>query len=84
MTEQQKIQKAVEENVDAAVDQVTKTAGNAATLGRKVTSLWLGVARTAIEAAAKTLTTTSEMISSVAESMGELANRVEGSTKKKA
>jgi hypothetical protein len=30
----------------------------------------------------KTLTTTSEMISSVAESMGELSDRVEGSTKK--
>jgi len=84
MTEQPKIQKTVQENVNAAVDQVSKTAGNAAMLGRKVTSLWLGVTRTAIDAAAKTLTTTSEMISSVADSMGELANRVEGSNKKKA
>jgi uncharacterized protein YoxC len=82
MTEQQKMQSTVEQNVNAAVDQVSKTAGNVATLGRKVTSLWLGVTRTAIDAAAKTLTTTSEMISSVAESMGELANRVEGSKKK--
>jgi hypothetical protein len=44
--------------------------------------LWLGVSRTAIDAAAKTLTTTSEMISSLAESMGELSDRVEGSNKK--
>jgi|GEM_PF-1846097 len=82
MTEQQKIQSTVEQNVNAAVDQVNKTAGSVATLGRKVTGLWLGVTRTAIDAAAKTLTTTSEMISSVAESMGELANRVEGPKKK--
>ncbi|MGB8328544.1 MAG: hypothetical protein WCE62_00345 [Polyangiales bacterium] len=81
MTEQQKIQNNLEKNVNAAVDQVGKTAGSVATLGRKVTSLWLGVTRTAIDAAAKTLTTTSEMISSVAESMGKLANRVEGPKK---
>ncbi len=77
MTEQDKIQSTVEENVNAAIDQVSKTAESAATLGRKVTALWLGVSRTAIEAAADTLATTSEMISSVAESMGELSDRVD-------
>jgi phage-related minor tail protein len=82
MTEQEKIQSTVEENVNAAVDQVSKTAKSVTTLGRQVTGLWLGVSRTAIEAAAKTLTTTSEMISSLAESMGELSNRIEGPTKK--
>jgi phage-related minor tail protein len=82
MTEQEKIQSTIEENVNAAVDQVTKTAESVTTLGRKVTSLWLGVSRTAIEAAANTLTGTSEMISSLAGSMGELADRVDGSKKK--
>jgi len=82
MTEQQKIQSTVEENVNAAVDQVTKTAGSVATLGRNVTSLWLGVTRSAIDAAAKTLQTTSEMITGVAESMGEIANRIESPKKK--
>jgi uncharacterized protein YoxC len=82
MTEQEKIQSSIEENVNAAVDQVSKTAESVTTLGRKVASLWLGVSRAAIEAAANTLTTTSEMISSVAGSMGELSDRVEGSNKK--
>jgi phage-related minor tail protein len=81
MTEQEKIQSTIEENVNAAVDQVTKTAESVTTLGRKVTGLWLGVSRTAIEAAANTLTTTSEMISSLAGSMGELSDRVGGSDK---
>ncbi len=81
MTEQEKIQSTIEENVNAAVDQVSKTAESVTTLGRKVTGLWLGVSRTAIDAAAKTLTTTSEMISSLAESMGELSDRVEGPKK---
>ena len=81
MTEQEKIQSTIEENVNAAVDQVSKTAESVTTLGRKVTSLWLGVSRTAIDAAAKTHTTTSEMISSLAESMGELSDRVEGPKK---
>jgi DNA-binding ferritin-like protein len=82
MTEQEKIQSTIEENMNAAVDQVSKTAESVTTLGRKVTSLWLGVSRTAIDAAASTLKTTSEMISGIAESMGELSNRVEGSKKK--
>jgi phage-related minor tail protein len=81
MTEQEKIQSTIEENVNAAVDQVTKTAESVTTLGRKVTGLWLGVSRTAIEAAASTLTSTSEMISSLAGSMGELSERVGGSKK---
>jgi len=82
MTEQEKIQTTVEENVNAAVDQVSKTAESVTTLGRQVAGVWLGVTRTAIEAAANTLTTTSELISSLAESMGELSDRVGGSTKK--
>ena len=82
MTDQEKIQSTIEENMNAAVDQVSKTAESVTTLGRKVTSLWLGVSRTAIDAAASTLKSTSEMISGIAESMGELSNRVEGSKKK--
>jgi hypothetical protein len=82
MTEQERIQSNVEESVNAAVDQVTEAAGAAVSLGRQVAALWLGVSRAAIDAAAKTLSTTSEMISSVADSMGELAERIEGSTKK--
>jgi DNA-binding ferritin-like protein len=82
MTEQEQIQTKVEENVNAAVDHVTEAAEAAVSLGRQVTSLWLGVSRTAIDAAAKTLTTTSEMVSTVAKSMGELSERIEGSTKK--
>jgi uncharacterized protein YoxC len=81
MTEQEKIQSTIEENVNAAVDQVSKTAESVTTLGRQVTSLWLGVSRSAIDAAANTLSTTSEMISSLAVSMGELSDRVEGSKK---
>jgi len=84
MTDQEKIQSTIEENVNAAVDQVSKTAESVTTLSRKVTGLWLGVSRTAIDAAAGTLKTTSEMISSLAESMGELSDRVEGSEKKEA
>ena len=71
MTEQEQIQSRVEENVNVAVDQVTEAAGAAVSLGRQVTALWLGVSRNAIDAAAKTLTTTSEMISTVAKSMGD-------------
>ena len=81
MTDQEKIQSTIEENMNAAVDQVSKTAESVTTLGRKVTSLWLGVSRTAIDAAASTLKNTSEMISGIAESMGELSDRVEGSKK---
>jgi len=81
MTEQENIQSTIEENVNTAVDQVSKTAESVTTLGRKVTSLWLGFSRTAIDAAASTLKTTSEMISGIAESMGELSDRVEGSKK---
>ena len=44
--------------------------------------MWIGVSRSAIDAAAKTLTTTSEMISTLGKSMGELSERIEGSTKK--
>jgi hypothetical protein len=82
MTEQEKIQTKVEENVNAAVDQVSEAAGAAVSLGRQVAGLWLGVTRTAIDAAAKTLTTTSEMITTVAKSMGELSDRIEGDAKK--
>ncbi len=82
MTEQQNIQSTIEENVNAAVDQVSKTAEGAVTLGRRVAGLWLGVTRTAIEAAASTLASTSEVISALAESMGELSDRVQGSAKK--
>jgi len=82
MTEQYKAQTKVEENVNAAVDQVTGTAKAAVSLGRQVMALWLGVARTATDAAAKTLTTTSEMISSVAKSMGEISNRIDDTAKK--
>lgn len=82
MTEQQKMQSTIEDNVNAAVDQVSKTAEGAVTLGRRVAALWLGVTRTAIDAAANTLTSTSEVISALAESMGELSDRVEGSAKK--
>jgi len=81
MTEQQKMQSAVEENVNGAVGQVTATAEDVLSMGRKVTALWLGVTRTAIEAAAKTLSATADVISTLAESMGELAKRVEGSVK---
>ena len=81
MTEQEQIQTKVQENFNAAADQVSEAAGAAVSLGRQVTALWLGVSRTAIDAAAKTLTSTSEMISSLANSMGELSERIEGSTK---
>ena len=37
MTEQEKIQSTIEENVNAAVDQISKTAESVTTLGRKVT-----------------------------------------------
>lgn len=82
MTEQQDIQSTIEDNLNAAVDQVGKTAEGAVTLGRRVAGLWLGVTRTAIDAAANTLSSTSEVISALAESMGELSDRVEGSAKK--
>ena len=67
MTEQQKTTN-TEETINAAVEQVSKTAENAVTLGRKVTALWLGVTRSAIDAAAATLKTTSDMITGVSES----------------
>jgi hypothetical protein len=82
MTEPQKIQSTIEDNVNAAADQVGKTAQGVVTLGRRVAGLWLGVTRTAIEAAASTLTSTSEVGSALAESMGELSDRLQGSTKK--
>jgi hypothetical protein len=82
MTEQHKAQTKVEENVNAAVEQVTGTAKAAVSLGRRVTAIWLGVARTATDAAAKTLATTSEMIGTVAKSMGELSNRIDDTVKK--
>jgi hypothetical protein len=81
MTEEQTIQSTIEDNVNAAVDQVSKTAGEAVTLGRRVAGMWLGVTRVAIDAAANTLTSTSEVVSALAESMGELAKRVEGTAK---
>ena len=82
MTEQEKIQTKVEENLNTTVEQVTDAAGAAVSLGRQVSALWLGVTRTAMDAAAATLSRTSEMVSSLAESMGELSDRIEGSTKK--
>ena len=78
MTDLQQTQSAVTQNINTAVDQATKTAETAVTFGRKVTALWLGVSRSAIDAAAATLTTTSELISKVADSMGELSTRIEG------
>lgn len=82
MTEQHRRQTEVEKNVNVAVDQVTGAAKAGVSLGRQVMALWLGVARSATDAAAKTLTKTSETISSVAKSMGELANRIDDSAKK--
>lgn len=82
MTEQERAQSNVEENVNAAVDHVTEAAGAAVSLGRQVAALWIGVSRTAIDAAAKTLTSTSAAISTLAESMGELSKRIEGTSKK--
>ena len=82
MTEQYKKQTKAEENVNAAVEQVTDTAKAAVSFGRQVMALWLGVARTATDAAAKTLTTTSDMISTVAKSMGELSNRIDDTAKR--
>lgn len=83
MTDQREnTQTKVEENLNAAVDQATEVAGAAASLGRQVTALWIGVARTAIDAAAKTLTTTSDAITTVAKSMGELSNRIDDAGKK--
>ncbi|MGB5695838.1 MAG: hypothetical protein WBM46_09315 [Polyangiales bacterium] len=83
MTEQEKNQTTAEQNVNAAVDEVTHAAGAAVSLGRQIMALWLGVARTAVDAAAKTLATTSEMIATVAESMGKLSDRI-GDTAKNA
>ena len=82
MTEQERIQNKVEENLNAATEQVGEVAGAAVSLGRQVAALWLGVSRTAIDAAAQTLTTTSEMISSVADSMGDLSKRIDDTAKK--
>lgn len=82
MTEQEQMQPKVEETLGAAADQVSEVTGAAVSLGRQVTALWLGVSQTAIDAAAKTLTTTAELISSLADSMGELSERIEGTAKK--
>lgn len=82
MTDTQTTQQAIQQNVNAVADQVTDSAQAAVAVGRQVTALWLGVSRTAVEAAAKTLTTTSELISSVAESMGELSERIDDAAKK--
>jgi phosphate uptake regulator len=82
MTEQERIQASAQDHVNAAVDHVTEAAGAAVSLGRQVTALWVGVSRTAMDAAAKTLTATSEVISALANSMGELSKRIEGATKK--
>jgi len=81
MTEQQKTTN-TEETINAAVEQVSKTAENAVTLGRKVTALWLGVTRSAIDAAAATLKTTSDMITGISGSVSELSDRIERSSKK--
>ncbi len=82
MTEQYRTQSQVEENVNVAVDQATKVAGSAVSLGRQVMATWLGVARTATDAAAKTLASTSRTISTIAESMGKLSNRIDDTAKK--
>lgn len=82
MTEQHRTQSKVEENVNVAVDQVTGSAKAVVSLGRQVTALWLGVARTATDAAAKTLNKTSEAISTIAKSMGELSNRIDDTANK--
>ena len=82
MTDTQTTQQAIQQNVNAVADQVTDSAQAAVAVGRQVTALWLGVSRTAVEAAAKTLTTTSELISSVAASMGELSERIDDAAKK--
>jgi hypothetical protein len=82
MTEQERLRTNAQENVNAAVDHVAEAAGAAVSLGRQVTALWVGVSRTAIEAAAKTLTATSNVISALADSMGDLSARIEGAKKK--
>ena len=82
MTERDQIQATAQENVNAAVEHVTDAASAAVSLGRQVTALWVGVSRTAIDAAAKTLTATSSVISALADSMGDLSKRIEGVTKK--
>jgi methyl-accepting chemotaxis protein len=76
MTEQQKTYN-TEETIKAAVEQVGKTAENAVTLGRKVTALWLGVTRSAVDAAAATLKATSDMITGVSDSVSELSDRLQ-------
>lgn len=81
MTEPQKMQ-TVQTEHNAAADPVTDAAKAVASLGGQVTALWLGVARTAVQAAAKTLSSTSEMIGTVAKSMEDLSSRIEGSPKK--
>ena len=68
MTEQQKTYN-TEETINAAVEQVGKTAENAVTLGRTVTALWLEVTRSAVDAAAATLKATSDMITEVSDSV---------------
>ena len=82
MTEQQKAQSKVEEHVNAAVDHVGEAADAAVSLGRQDASLWVGVSRSAIEAAAQTVSSTSEMVSTLAKSMGELSTRLDDSAKK--
>ncbi|MCZ6807023.1 MAG: hypothetical protein O7F08_08730 [Deltaproteobacteria bacterium] len=76
MTEQQKTYN-TEETINAALEHASKTAESAVTLGRKVTALWLGVTRNAIDAAAATLKTTSDMITGISESVSELSDRVD-------
>jgi hypothetical protein len=83
MTEQQQTtQSPVEDTVNAAVDQASDAAQAAVAHGRQVAALWLGVSRTAVDAAAKTLTATSELISSVAQSMGKLSDRIDDASKR--
>ena len=79
MTEQQKTYN-TEETINAVLEHVSKTAETAVTLGRKVTALWLGVTRSAIDAAAATLKTTSDMITGISESVSELSDRVDRSS----
>ena len=81
MTEQQKTTN-TEETINAAADEVSKTVENAVTLGRKVIAVWLGVTRSAIDAAATTLKTTSDMITGISESVSDLSDRVNVSSKK--
>ena len=81
MTEQQKTQSKVEEHVNAAVDHAGEAADAVVSLGRQVASLWVGVSRSAIEAAAQTLRTSSVMVCTLAKSLGVLSTGLDDCAK---